>query len=80
MSVFFTSDYRTAFGFRSLLTIASFVNAFQLSRMAGRSLLMTLIDFAFFVLVNESICYYINNEKVKLFLQKEKSSSQESQF
>ena len=41
---------------------------------------MTLIDFSYLFIITESVCYYVNSEKLKLFLQKEKSKRQENQL
>ena len=63
-----------------MLTLTQLVAAFQLRRLAKRSLVMTLIDFSYLFIITESVCYYVNSEKLKLFLQKEKSKRQENQL
>jgi hypothetical protein len=79
MGTFFTSDYALSMGARSLFTFNSLNVCLRLWINDLRALESVLFDFIIATLVVEAICYYINREKVKLFLEKEKQKMQEQQ-
>ena len=79
LSVFFSPHYPVSVAGRSLMFLNNFNIGLRLFLSKKRSVTSLCYDFLLYIVLIESICYYINAEKVKLFLEMTKSSYQEKQ-
>lgn len=79
LSVFFSPHYPVSVAGRSLMFLNNFNIGLRLFLSKKRSVTSLCYDFLLYIVLIESICYYINSEKVKLFLEMTKSSYQEKQ-
>ena len=77
VGAFFSSNYIVSFAGRLLL----WLNTFNIGlKLWGLDVYRVLYDHLLFTVIIEVTCYFINHQRVKLFLEKENSSKHEKQI